>query len=482
MKSFKKIMALALALMMVLCLVACGGGESNNNETTKATDPAESTEKSTVSNNSGEKRVITIGLWWDIYYDSTHEALEDDPAYVGSIADQMRFDIVQKIEDTYNVEFQYVNLTYTGITESINNSILAGTPDCDVYMCDLTMGIPAAMNGLAIDLKTILPEDADVLSAQQNLNYLDLGDGKACLMKQVRGENVVADTYPLAFNKQLLEDANLEDPRELYARGEWTWDKFVEYCKALTQDTDGDGVVDQYGFTGFKEDVVRQLLLSNGASIAAGETEGLSSSAVGEVLDFYSKLYNEYNVCEPYTYEDNGDVMRISYRNGNIGFWPSAAWIAASKGDYDWDGSTGVTLDFDTVYVQWPVGYSGNQETNKHEITGGSFWFIPVGVEDPELVYNVFEMLTNWYCDDIGIRDDVETMWWWYASTAKDETLQYENYDVMFDMGSKEQFDLYANLGVNWDLEALINGTMTAAQFQETYKNEFQAAIDAYFG
>lgn len=478
MNMFKKFMAVLLAVMMVFSLAACAGGSENGDTTPSDSQPQAGGENS----NSGEKRVITIGLWWDIYYDSTHTALEDDPAYVGSEADQMRFDIVKKIEETYNVEFQYVNLTYTGITESINNSILAGTPDCDIYMCDLTMGIPAAMNNLAVDLKTILPGDADVLSTQQNLNYLDLGDGKACLMKQVRGENVVADTYPLAFNKQMLEDAGLEDPRELYARGEWTWDKFVEYCQTLTQDTDGDGVTDQYGFTGFKEDVVRQLMLSNGASIASGDTQTLDSNAVTEALQFYSDLYNVYNVCEPYTWEDNGDVMRFSYRNGHVAFWPSAAWIAASNADYDWDGSTGVTLDFDTVYVQWPVGYSGNKETNKGELTGGSFWFIPVGVEDPELVYNVFEMLTNWYCDDIELRDDIETMWWWYASTAKEEQIQYDNYDVMFDMGSKEQFDLYPNLGVQWDLESLINGSMTAAQFVETYKNEFQAAIDAYFG
>ena len=174
--------------------------------------------------------------------------------------------------------------------------------------------------------------------------------------------------------------------------------------------------------------------------------------------------------------------MRYTYRNGNIGFWPGAAWINAANNDYDWDGSTGMTLDFDTVYVQWPVGPSGSKETNKAKLVGGSYWFIPVGTEDPELVYNVFEMLTNWYEGDVGVRDDIETMWWWYASTAKEEDIQYSNYDVMFDIGSREQFDLYQALDVSYDLEALIRGEITASQFAETYKNEFQAAIDSFFG
>lgn len=429
-----------------------------------------------------EPRTITIGVWWDFYYDSTHESEEDDPAYGGSISDQMRFENVKNVEEKYNVRFEYVNLTYSGVVESINTSILAGTPDCDVYLCELQFGIPAAINGLALDLSTVLPEDADILNDQTILSYLDLGDGKVSLMKQVLAQNAVEATYPLAFNVEMLEDNNLEDPRELYARGEWTWDKFIEYCQVLTQDTDGDGVTDQYGFDGFAQDVLGQLMLSNGAAIAAGTTETLSSSATGEALQFLSDLYNTYNVAAPYEFGDNGDVLRFRYREGNAGFWPGAAWIASTNADYDWDGSVGSTLEFETAYVQWPVGPSGNAETNKGKFTAGSFWFIPNGVEDPELVYNVFEEISNWYQDDVEIRDDKETMWWWYAVTAGTEELQDANFDVMFDVGSREQFDLWNSLNVTMDLESLINGSMTAAQVQETYRQEFQAALDAYFG
>lgn len=486
MKNVKRIFALALALLMVFALVACSPKDDtkdtapsgNNGDNGDNGDNGNNNNDD--NNNTGKKRVITIGVWWDMYYDSTHTAMEDNPSYSGNLSDEMMFDVVELVEEKYNVEFQYVNLTYSGVKESINTSILAGTPDCDIYLCELSFGIAAAMNGLAVDLSTILDDDADILSDQTVLSYLDMGDGKVCLMKQVLGANVVEATYPLAFNKQLLDEANLEDPRDLYARGEWTWDKFVEYCQILTKDTDGDGVVDQYGFTGFKEDVVAQLLMSNGAAIASGKTQGLTDSATIEALDFYSKLYNEYNVCAPYPAEDNGDVTRYQYRDGNIAFWPGAAWISGANGDYDAAG--GNMLGFDTVFVQWPVGYSGNQETNKGKTTAGSFWFIPTGVEDPELVYNVFEALSNWYLDDVSIRDDKETMWWWYSVHASKEDIQESNFAVMFDVGSREQFDIYQSLEVSYDLEALINGTMTASQFAETYKNEFQAALDVYFG
>lgn len=456
-----RIFAAILALTMLFGLMACG-------------IPAASADAA--------PRTITIGVWWDFYYDSTHESEESDPAYSGSISDQMRFENVKYVEEKYNVKFEYVNLTYAGVKESINTSILAGTPDCDIYLCELAFGIPAAISGLAMDLKTVLPADADVLGDQTILSYLDLGDGKASLMKQVKAENAVEATYPLAFNVEMLEDNNLEDPRELYARGEWTWDRFVEYCQVLTQDTDGDGVTDQYGFDGFAKDVIGQLMLSNGASIASGTTETLSSAATGEVLQFYSDLFNTYNVAAPYEFGDAGDVMRFRYREGKVGFWPGAAWIASTNADYDWDGSVGSTLEFETGYVQWPVGPSGNQETNKGKFTAGSFWMIPNGVEDPELVYEVFEAISNWYHDDVSIRDDKETMWWWYAVTASDEDLQEENFDVMFDLGTREQFDLWDSVNVEMDLESLIRGDMTAAQMQETYRQEYQAGLDAYFG
>lgn len=492
MKLFKKLLSLVLICTLVLGITACSKSGSvddidssvNNVETNtddKETDNKEDdeTDKSTPS---GEKRTITIGTWWVQYYDSSHTSVEDDPTYSGTLAAQLKFDVVKQIEEKYNVEFYWENLTYEGTRESINTSILAGTPDCDIYLVELSFGIPAALNGLATDLKTVLPADSDLFTDQKVAQYLDLGDGKAHLLKRVEAASVAEATYPLAFNLQMLQDNNLEDPRELYKRGEWTWDKFIEYASVLTQDTDGDGTTDQYGYCGFHQETFEQLLMSNGATIASTTTEELSSPEVGEVLKMMSDMYNVDNVCYPYDFTDSAsDTMRFQYREGNIGFWPSAAWIAAQNADYDYTGSNGVTLEFDTVYVPWPVGPSGDQNTNGGKVSAGEYYIIPSGVEDPELVYNVLYDMWNWYDGDTSIRDDEETLYWWYAVTAKDETLQNENFDVMYDVGSREVFELWNNLGFFYDFNTLIDGTVTPAQFQETYKQQVQDALDAYF-
>lgn len=482
MKVFKKVFSLVLIFIMALSAIACSKANTDADSSAAVTEPAATTAPTKAPVASKEKRTIRIGTWWQQYYDSSHTKLEDDPSYSGTLAAQLKFDNVKKIEDKYNVEFVWENLTYDGVKESINTSILAGAPDCDIYLVELSFGIPAALNNLATDLKTVLPADTDLFTEQKVAKFLDLGDGKASLLKRVEAQSTVEATYPLAFNLQMLQDNNLQDPRELYAKGEWTWDKFIEYMKVLTQDTDGDGNVDQYGYCGFFSETFEQLMMSNGASVATTKQETLSSPATGEVLQMMYDMYNTYNVCYPNdTSATASDVMRFKYRDGNIGFWPGAAWIAATNADYDYNGANGVTLEFDTCYVQWPIGNSGNKDTNGGKVSAGEYYIIPAGVEDPELVYNVLYDMWNWYDGDTSIRDDEETLFWWYAVTDKEEAIQQTNFDTMFDVGSRERFELWNNLGFTYDFNSLLDGTVTPAQFQETYKQQVQDALDAYF-
>lgn len=489
-RAFLSFLTVGLGAFMLLSMVGCSAGNAvDSAEAVKmgAKVEAENTELETVATEqtdaAAEKRIINIGSWWLQYYDSSHSSPEDNPSYSGQEALLMKFENVEKIEEKYNCEFYWRDLTYTGVRESIHNSVLLGEPDCDIYLVDLSFGIPAALDGLALDLKTVLPEEHDLFTTQKNVQYLELGDGKACLLKRVEAASAVEATYPLAYNRQLLEANNLEDPRALYERGEWTWEKFVEYCKLLTQDTDGDGQIDQYGYCGFINDTFEQLLLSNGASVAAGKTEELSSEETGEVLQMIYDMYHTYHICYPYDYEssDSADVMRGQYREGNIAFFPMAAWIAGNADDYDYSQEKGSTLLFDTVYVQWPVGPSGNALTNAGKVSAGEYYIIANGVENPEIVFNVLYDMWNWYDGDTSIRDDEETLYWWYKVTARDEALQKENFEVMYDVGSREKFELWNSLGIGYDFSGILRGDATPEQFQEMYRNQVQDALDVYF-
>ena len=462
MKFWKKFVSLGLIMSMSISLMACGGAE-----TTETTETVETTETAETVKPSGEKRVITIGTWYDHFYDSTQTDIYENPYVTDEEQAQMQLDNVRAIEEKYNVEIKFVNLTYQGVQDSINTSILAGAPDCDIYEVDLQFGIPAALNGYATDLSTVLPEDSDIFADQNVMKYIQIGESEeAYLMKAVAAETTIEATYPLAFNKQMLDDAGLEDPRDLYARGEWTWDKFREYMLTLTKDSDGDGVVDVYGFGSDYQNLFGGLLMSNGATVASGTTQTVTNPEVGEVLEYMYNMYNVDKSAYPW-YADDFDTNRLWYKDGLVGFWVTAAWIMDSNKDAD--------LEFDVCMVPWPVGPSGNQETNKMKnVTSGNAWMIPSGVEDPEFVYNVFYDWTNWYNFDTEYRDS--NLSWW-----EDAVITEENFAVMEELGARENFDLWNNLGVAYDLEGLITGVITPSQFQETYKQLYQDALDAFF-
>ncbi len=517
MKAFKKLVSAGLVTAMAVSLAACGGatGDSTQNAGTQGTtDNSNSGSTTTDDGSTGAatssgyartdadgNRVIYIGSWWVQHYDSADNDLNDSPDYQASIDQdgddeatlnqkainrqvaQLKFDNVAKLEEKYNCKFYWQNLTYTGVKESINTSVLAGTPDADIYLVDTGMAIPAQANGLAVDLKTVLPEDADIFTDQNVISYLDLGDGKACILKRVEAQSAVEATYPLAFNKQMLEDNNLEDPRDLYARGEWTWDKFIEYCQVLTQDTDGDGQIDQYGYCGYEYETFENLMMSNGATIAVGTTQTLDDAKTGEALQMLSDMYNVYNICYPYDYEGSpSDSMRNQYTQGNVGFFPIAAWIESGNNDYDWDLDGSTELPFDVVYVRWPVGPSGDQETNAGKnASSGEFYIIPAGISDPETVYNFLYDYWNWMDGDYSIRDSRETLHWWYDVTGNKEELKEANFSVMQECGNKTQLDLWNSMGISYDLESVMKGEVTPAQFQETYKQQVQDGLDAYF-
>ena len=482
MRNYKKLLALGLSVAMVAGLTACGGSSdgasttpstdntgSANTETGGASEASGASESADAGSlyNDGETRTIKIGTWYDHYYDSTNTDIHDDPSVADEELAQAHFDIVKEVEEKYNVRIEFVNLTWDGTQESINTSILAGTPDVDIYEVDLSFGVPAALNGFATNLEDILPADSDIFNDQMVFSQVDIGkDSGVYLFQSNSAEMLLANTYMLAYNKQMLEDAGLEDPNALYEKGEWTWDKWREYMMTLTQDTDGDGVTDVYGYGSRWDFLVYNLTMSNGTGIAMSDKETLSSPEVAEVLDFIYNMYNVDHVARPWDSEDFDGNMN-AYIDGKVAFWIDAAWISSANED--------AKLGFDVVWCPWPIGPSGDEATNKFKnASSGNAWMIPAGVDNPELVYNVFYDWQNWYHGDVDLRDG-DLTWW------EDCAITEENYAVMEYMGARGAFDLWNALGLDWDWSALLNGEMTAAQFSETYKQSVQDALDGFY-
>lgn len=139
-----------------------------------------------------------------------------------------------------------------------------------------------------------------------------------------RGEGPYCSGLTFLWNKSMFERAGLpslydiieEDPEG------WTWDKLFELAQILTQDTDGDGVIDQFGLgrrltlrSGFA------LLATNGAALTR-DVDGRVAVAIGEpaavqTVEFIRKCVEAgvTTLSKPNQEDDN-----MEFQKGHIAF------------------------------------------------------------------------------------------------------------------------------------------------------------------
>jgi hypothetical protein len=472
-------LAALLACAAILALFSCNGTEAAETET-PSTSP--SPPPNTAHYTEDGRRIITIGTWQDIYYVSKHTDIHDDASvpYLSDDDDeatradkehriavaQMRLDKLREIEEKYNVVIEYVNLTFEGIQESIRTSVPEGIPDVDIYQVDSQFGIPAVLDGLAVALEDIGLSGTDVFDAQSVTKNLKLaGQNKSYLFNPSNSGGISA--YPLAFNLDMIEAAGLENPQDVFDRGEWTWDVWETYLRKLTVDPDNDGTPNVYGYGGYWTDMLRNLLMSNGAGIASGETQTLDSKETREVLDFIYALYNTDKTARPWD-GANWEINNKLYAEGLSAFWIGADWIFDQQGGKD--------LPFEVGVVPWPCGPSGDPDTNSYSSPDSNWYMLPKGAADAEFIYNVIFDWLNWYNYNLELADD--------RNWSREQYVTERNFDYALMMSQRQGFDLWDSLSktVNFSLVFLMQGSQDSQGLIDQYAEPYQVALDAYFG
>jgi hypothetical protein len=453
----------ALAVFLTgLCFLSCGKSPAALPPGAGPADESSKTRGSAPKYTDEGKRIITIGTWYDRYYVSKHTDIRDNPSMVDPVIAQIRLDKMREIEKKHNIVLNYVNLTFDGVQESITDSLQAGAPDVDIYEVDLQFGIPAVLNNYAVSLEEMGLQGTDVFTSQDVMKYLQLsGQQESSLFAPSKSGAIEA--YVLAFNMDLIKKMNLENPQDLYDRGEWTWDKWREYLLALTRDTDGDGRIDIYGYSGYWTNLFANLLLSNGAGVAQGLRETLSDSKTLEVLNFINDLYHKDKTARPWD-RSNWEINNRLYAEGLSGFWIGADWIFDAQG---------YNLPFEIGVVPWPCGPHGSFSENRHSLPSGNWYFIPRGVENPRLIYDVIFDWTNWYSGDLTLGADDE----W----SRTMYMTGRNYRYAVMMASRPGFDLWENLGIGFSLLPMLAGEQSPSELVDLYSRRFQDALDNYF-
>ncbi len=272
----------------------------------------------------------------------------------------------------------------------------------------------------------------------------------------------------LTFNKSMCERNLVKTPDEFFTEGNWNWDTFYEVARATTQDINGDGTYDQWGFLiGNLVDLFSAL---NGSTMVKFTKTGLEANLtdpkVITAMDFVQKVY-----ASP---EQGGVTVYNEHGNNNTWFNQGKVCMI-----YEWNK---VPADFkdEIGYAPYPVGPDNTE--NKLYTTMES-WSVPYGSKNqesalawvhfketsPEMKAFVKEGFFNNYSEDQ--MDFANELWTKYADPEGDKrNYQFHTaYNVCYE-------DAYGVLSrLDQDLGVF---NLPPASVAETRQSEIQGLLD----
>jgi len=196
--------------------------------------------------------------------------------------------------------------------------------------------------------------------------------------------------FAFAYNKDLFDAAGLDypDPNKPY-----TYDEFVEVCKKLTIDKDGDGEIDQWGVANADQFGMTPFLYSNGVKFLNDDMTKVNvanNEPLKEALTFYTDLTK--NGLTPSVEQDTALGGYQRWLDGQVAFYACGTWdVAAFMDDatfpYEWD------------LCGWPVGPSGDGRS--HTWMGSVGYCVSATSENPDLAAQLVAKLST---DEDGQR------------------------------------------------------------------------------
>lgn len=258
----KKQISLLCALSLLASLVACGGDGGSGSDTT--TSPTGTTEPAETTVSDAEKYGYVapdIPEWLDYEGREFGIAYPNWSAYrtyyfadeeIGETVNDACCKRMSYVEEKLNIDIVPYNFG-DGLETAklVNQTVMAGLDEYSIFLTHNYIGCIAILTSGSImnwhDIPTIDLEKPYYNKAiRENFEY----DG---VLPFLSSDFILPDLNAIFFNRDMVEDYELEDPYEFVTSGNWTIDTMAELSKKVTKDLNGDNVMnadDQYGFSG----------------------------------------------------------------------------------------------------------------------------------------------------------------------------------------------------------------------------------------
>lgn len=356
MKSFKKIIACGLTLVMLAGLTACdeegavstGSGEAPST-TSGTTLAASSADPNDTAATDKETKDITTATYTPSGNAGTIKFL----SYYSIETDQKGAEqcLIFK-SDLYNGNIETTTTASGDTYYDKLGSLIASDDSPDIVTKD-AMLYPGNVS------KNMFEALDDYIDYTSPLwaDMADIIDSYSWGGKHYYYPHRITTSYALNYSKKTFEENNLTDPYELYKNGEWTWDAWrdlmIQFC-----DKDADNI----GFYS-TDTTLTPLIATTGTVLIDVQNDGtilnnISDPNVTRAMEFYENLYRD-GVMYAKQYGDWVSPQSFAIYSDKILFLamePEWSYIAETE---QIQNPTGVDSDiFDTVsdfaFVPWP--------------------------------------------------------------------------------------------------------------------------------
>ena len=363
----KKLLALALSAMLTVSAITGCGVATEDSSGGAASGSASEGSSTTEMTGEGDKEIHVL------LYMQEHEK---------AIYEQVVKDFTEKHKDQIkNVNFEIT--TQDEYATKMTAAITAGDLP-DVFYIGPEAVKSYVDNGYCRPLDDLVDTEAvnnlwPAIQTAYRYDGTNVGTGSLyCLPKDL-------SCFAFAYNKKLFDEAKLDypDPENPY-----TYEEFLDVCKKLTKDKDGDGEMDQWGVANADAFGMTPYIYSNGGQFLSDDYSKVvvnENKAFKEAFQYYCDLTAKEGVT-PTVEQDTALGGYQRWLDGQVAFYACGTWDVAAFMDkntfpYEWD------------LCGWPIGPSGDGKSTAWLGTVG--YAISANTEFPELCAELIQTMST---------------------------------------------------------------------------------------
>lgn len=354
----KRIIAGLLAAASLLSMTACSGNATTDSG---ASTEAPQTSSPATTEDDEKENPVSIG---DISIDAGDEVEPATLMYLSNYDLRTAGDIkpaYKYFQENYGCDIDVTIVSSLQIQEKLTTAISSGTsPDLVDYQ---TNTFPLMMSK---NMYTPLDDYMDLSAPQWS------GLEEYVEKYKWNGKNYYypwaynATYYFLIYNRGLFQQLAIDDPKELYDKGEWTWDTFKECCRKFIASEDGrTGLYGQVG-TAFIDTTGTPL-------ISIDESGNITNNLVNADVERAATFMQELKTEGIAKYAEGGfnDVSEEPIKEGLTAFQSMGEWIISNY-------SRAMTKD-DTLDIFF-VPFPRDPNADEHYMGMSTFgYLVPAG-------------------------------------------------------------------------------------------------------